>query len=56
MGPVPPDPSCKSGDNGGFKILAARYPEDKALVLVFANRADWDRYAVMQQIEAIFGF
>lgn len=44
-----------TGDNGGFKILAARYPEDKALVLVFANRADWDRYEVMQQIEAILG-
>lgn len=45
-----------TGDNGGFKILAARYPEDNALVLVFANRADWDRYEVMQQIEAIYGF
>ena len=45
-----------TGDNGGFKILAARHPEDNALVLVFANRADWDRYEVMQQIEAIFGF
>lgn len=45
-----------TGDNGGFKILAARYPEDNALVLIFANRADWDRYEVMQQIEEIFGF
>lgn len=45
-----------TGDNGGFKILAARYPEDNALVLVFANRADWDRYALMQEIEEIFGF
>ena len=45
-----------TGDNGGFKILAARYPEDDALVLVFANRADWDRYQLMQQIEEIFGF
>lgn len=45
-----------TGDNGGFKILAARYPEDNALVLIFANRADWDRYDVMQQIEEIFGF
>lgn len=44
-----------TGDNGGFKILAARYPEDDALVLIFANRADWDRYEVMQQIEEIFG-
>ena len=45
-----------TGDNGGFKILAARYPEDNALVLIFANRADLDRYEVMQQVEAIFGF
>ena len=45
-----------TGDNGGFKILAARYPEDNALVLIFANRADWDRYPLMQQIEEIFGF
>ena len=44
-----------TGDNGGFKILAARYPEDKALLLIFANRADWDRYEVMQQVEAILG-
>ena len=44
-----------TGDNGGFKILAARYPEDDVLVLVFANRADWDRYALKQQIEQIFG-
>ena len=45
-----------TGDNGGFKILAARYPEDNALVLIFANRADWDRYETMQKIEEIFGF
>ncbi|MBP5504653.1 MAG: beta-lactamase family protein [Bacteroidales bacterium] len=45
-----------TGDNGGFKILAARYPESNALVLVFANRADWDRYGLMQQIEKIYGF
>lgn len=45
-----------TGDNGGFKILAARYPADDALLLIFANRADWDRYEVMQKIEAIMGF
>lgn len=45
-----------TGDNGGFKILAARYPQSDALVLVFANRADWDRYEVMQQIEAAMGY
>ena len=45
-----------TGDNGGFQILAARYPVSNALVLIFANRADWDRYALMQKIEGIFGF
>ncbi len=44
-----------TGDNGGFQILAARYPEDTALVLVFANRNDWNRYQLMQQIEKIYG-
>lgn len=42
-----------TGDNGGFKILAARYPATETLVLVFANRADWDRYALMKSIENI---
>jgi len=43
-----------TGDNGGFKALAARYPEDDALVLVFANRSDWNRYGLKQQIEKLF--
>ncbi len=42
-----------TGDNGGFKILAVRYPEQNALLLIFANRADWDRYQVMKDIESI---
>ncbi|MCQ2141697.1 MAG: beta-lactamase family protein [Bacteroidales bacterium] len=42
-----------TGDNGGFKILAARYPGTDTLVLVFANRADWDRYELMKRIEDI---
>lgn len=42
-----------TGDNGGFKILAARYPKSDALVLVFANRADWDRHGVKTAIEKI---
>ena len=40
-----------TGDNGGFKILAARYPSEDALILVFANRADWDRYALFMELE-----
>lgn len=44
-----------TGDNGGFKILAARYPKSNSLVLIFANRTDWDRYEVMQKFEEILG-
>lgn len=40
-----------TGDNGGFKIMAARYPEQDMLILIFANRADWDRYELLMQIE-----
>ncbi len=39
------------GDNGGFRILAARYPEQELLVLVFSNRADWDRYDLYMKLE-----
>lgn len=45
-----------TGDNGGFKILAARYPKEKVLILVFANRADWDRYSLFMELEqAVLG-
>lgn len=48
-------PSCiyHTGDNGGFKILVARYPRKNALLLILANRADWDRYALKTRIEQI---
>jgi len=44
-----------TGDNGGFKILAARYPASETLVLVFANRADWDRNEVKLKVEDLLG-
>lgn len=44
-----------TGDNGGFMILAARYPESDTLVLIFANRSDWDRYGFKQKMEQILG-
>jgi len=52
---VEPEKNCiyHTGDNGGFKILVARYPEKDALLLILANRADWDRYALKTQIEQI---
>ena len=40
-----------TGDNGGFKIMAARYPEKNLIILIFANRADWDRYGLLMQME-----
>ena len=53
---IEPEKKCiyHTGDNGGFKNLAARYPEKKGLILVFAARNDWDRYKVKTQIEEIF--
>ena len=53
---VEPEKGCiyHTGDNGGFKILAARYPQKNGLVLVFAARTDWDRYEFKTQIEEIF--
>lgn len=53
---VEPDKGCiyHTGDNGGFKILIARYPEKAALLLVLANRADWDRYELKTHIETIY--
>ena len=42
-----------TGDNGGYKIMAARYPESRTLILIFANRNDWDRYRLLQDIEDI---
>lgn len=40
-----------TGDNGGYQILAARYPTSKTLILIFANRSDWDRWQLLQDIE-----
>lgn len=53
---IEPEKKCiyHTGDNGGFKILASRYPEKKAVVLVFAARTDWDRYGIKTEIEEIF--
>lgn len=48
-------PSCiyHTGDNGGFKALVARYPKTDALLVILANRADWDRQAARESIEKI---
>lgn len=54
---IEPEKHCiyHTGDNGGFKALVARYPEQEVLVVVLANRADWDRYALKTQLESILG-
>ena len=40
-----------TGDNGGFMIMAARYPDENLLILIFANRNDWDRYELLMKLE-----
>ena len=53
---IEPKKNCiyHTGDNGGFKILASRYPKKNAFVLVFAARTDWDRYELKSQIEKLY--
>ena len=53
---IEPKKGCiyHTGDNGGFKILASRYPKKNAFVLVFAARSDWDRYELKSQIEKLY--
>ena len=53
---IEPEKKCiyHTGDNGGFKNLAAKYPDKEAFVIVFSARADWDRYGLKTQIEEIF--
>ena len=52
---IEPKKQCiyHTGDNGGFKILATRYPQNNTLVLTFPARADWDRYGLKTKIEQI---
>ncbi len=42
-----------TGDNGGFQIYAARFPEKEILLLIFANRNDKDREANVSKAEKI---
>ncbi|MCQ2334266.1 MAG: serine hydrolase [Paludibacteraceae bacterium] len=55
---VEPEKGCiyHTGDNGGYKILIARYPKNDGLLIVLANRADWDRYAFQTQVEKLMGW
>lgn len=42
-----------TGDNGGFYTVEAFYPEHDIFYLVFANRPDWNREAVVADIDSI---
>lgn len=42
-----------TGNNGGFQIYAGRYPEQQILVLIFATRDNWDRTAVVEEVDQI---
>lgn len=42
-----------TGDNGGFQIYAARYPEKELLILVFENRNDHDRWKMAEELDTI---
>lgn len=52
---IEPEKGCvyHTGDNGGFKALICRYPEKETLVVILANRTDWDRYALKSRIEEL---
>jgi len=54
---IEPEKKCiyHTGDNGGFKALIARYPESDMLLVILANRADWDRNEVKCEIETVLG-
>ena len=41
-----------TGDNGGFKIYAGRYPRSGLLLLIFST-VSFDREAVVDQVEKI---
>lgn len=43
-----------TGDNGGFKIYAGRFPEKELLYLFFSNRNDRERQATAEKMDEIF--
>lgn len=42
-----------TGDNGGFQIYAAKYPENEIVILIFENRNDLDRWNIAKEIDII---
>ncbi|MCI2082335.1 MAG: beta-lactamase family protein [Bacteroidales bacterium] len=42
-----------TGNNGGFQIFAGMFPDCGILYLIFANRDDWDREAVVSEFDTL---
>ena len=51
--PDSPKKIYHTGDNGGFKALVCRYPEQNIFIVIFANRPDWDRWKLLKDIESV---
>ena len=53
---IEPEKKCiyHTGQVGGFKSFAAKYPEKDTYVMAFSARTDWDRHGLKTQIEEIF--
>ncbi|MFI3239449.1 MAG: serine hydrolase domain-containing protein [Bacteroidales bacterium] len=42
-----------TGDNGGYQIYAAKYPEKGIVILHFENRNDYDRWSMAKEIDEL---
>lgn len=49
--PLLPVKIYHTGDNGGYQIYAAKYPEKGILILHFENRNDYDRWSMAKEID-----
>ena len=48
-----PEKVYHTGDNGGFQNYAAMYPRCGVAIVLFANRNDFDRWALAKEIDKI---
>lgn len=48
-----PEKVYHTGDNGGFQNYAAMYPRCGVAIVLFANRNDFDRWALVKEIDKI---
>lgn len=54
MKPNEPLQIYQSNENGGFSAVTVTWPAKKLHYLVFSNRADWNRRAIMSSMDSIF--